>query len=74
MHGIGETTALHDAFFRSGRIVTRPDLSRRYVELAQPNGRIRGIERHAAIVQEETGKAKPENRTVIQSNVLIPGT
>lgn len=58
-YGIGETAALQDALFGCKRVVSRTDLRRAHMELAQPNRRIIGIECHGAIVQQENRKTKP---------------
>ncbi len=43
----------------------RTDLCRAHMELAQPNRRIIGIERHEAIVQDAHGKAKPAGECAV---------
>ena len=59
--GIGKLAYPQDTLFRSRGIVTGIDLGRGHVQLAQPNGRVRRIKSHAAIVQQAERKTKAVN-------------
>ncbi|TKB66658.1 MAG: hypothetical protein E8D52_13245 [Nitrospira sp.] len=59
MLGRRQTTDGEDALDSGSRVIRRIDLRRAHMQLAQPNRRMIGIERHEAIVQDAHGKAKP---------------
>lgn len=67
MLGVRQTTNGEDTFGSGSGIVCGINLRRAHVELAQPNGRIGGIESHEAIVQEEEEKAKPPRERPLDS-------
>lgn len=56
--GIRQTADGEDALDCGSGIVQRIDLRRADVKFAQPNGRVRRIERHGAILQETGKKTK----------------
>lgn len=63
------TNDRRQGFFDSGSGIVRwIDLRRAHMKLAQPNGRIVGVERHGAIVQEGQRKAKPANEHSTRTN------
>lgn len=59
MLGIRQATDGEDTIDCGSGIIRRIDLRRAHMQLAQPYRRIIGIKRHAEIVQEAYGKAKP---------------
>lgn len=65
MLGRRQTTDGEDPLDSRNGVVGGVDLRRAHMELAQPNRRMVGIERHGAIVQDAHGKAKPARERAV---------